>query len=97
MNGFTTGRLFEPRTKSLNDKVHHESQVVLGEKYDTWMGIINKGDKWVYASSGDDLDFENWYPGKPSGTDCNLLSVSLNGSWFDYDCNYKFYFICEFV
>ena len=127
MNGFTTGRLLEPKTKLFLDKVFSESEAVFGEKgvteelhelrryymgKDTWMGIIRinsttyQGNKWVYASSGDDLEFQNWYSGKPrygalDGAECTLLHTGTkwknHPSWFDQVCYSKNAFICEFV
>ena len=128
MNGFTTGRLLEPKSKSFLDKVFYESELVFGYKglteglrtqrksnkhylkADTLMGIIRinsttyQGNKWVYASSRDDLEFQNWYSGKPrysfSGATCALLHVNPwknHQSWFDTLCSQKHYFICEFV
>ena len=98
MNGFTTGRLFEPRTKYINDKVYDESLVVFGEKKPAWIGINAKGGPWVYTSSGTQLEFENWHPSQPNNDahDC-VYSVSQNGKWADLPCNHKFFFICEFV
>ena len=99
MNGFTTGRLFEPKTLSFNDKVYAESIDVFGGKKHAWIGINKKRGPWVYTSSGTKLEFENWHPGRPTkqkAYDC-VFSHNGNGKWVDYDCNSKHYFICEFV
>ena len=101
MNGFTTGRLVEPRTQSFNDNVFAESLVVFG--YPSWIGInVRKGPPWVYTSGGNELVFENWYPFEP--TDKALTyCISWNkingrvGKWLDYHCNTKLHFVCEFV
>ena len=61
-NGFKAGRLFEPKTQSLNDKVYSESIEVFGEKKWAWIGINAKGGSWVYTSSGIELEFQNWDP-----------------------------------
>ena len=81
MNGFTTGRLLEPKTLSFLDKVYFESRIVLDKKnIDTWMGIVRinstsyQGNKWVYASSGDDVNFQNWRSGKPNNSRPFLLA-----------------------
>ena len=112
MNGFATGRLFEPHTLSFHDKVYAESLVVFGGKKSTWIGINAKGGQpivgpWVYTSTGTELVFENWYkPGtqwdQPENHSGNEKCVmwypwGTNGEWFDYDCNQKNFFICEFV
>ena len=67
------------------------------------MGIIGKyikgkGNRYVYASSGDVAEMEgktnpHW---NISPSKCLLLHVH-GGSWFPYDCTHKFNFICEFV
>ena len=100
MNGFTTGRLFEPKTQYFNDKVYNESLVVFGGEKTTWIGINAKGGPWGYTSSGFELKFESWYPGQPNtgAHDCvHIWSGHGNGKWGDTNCNNKLYFICEFV
>ena len=102
MNGFKTGRLFEPHTQYFNDKVHAESIVAFGGKQSSWIGINAKGGPWVYTSSGDDLDIENWQPGQPNSNahDCVYwgLEGHVNGKWADEGCNSRTeFFICEFV
>ena len=99
MNKFTIGRLLEPKTKSFNDKVYAESLVVFKHfkgKEDAWIGINGKGGPWGYTSSATKLVFENWAPGEPNNGahDCVHL---FNAQWYNYDCNYKAFFICQFV
>ena len=62
LNGFKTGRLVEPKTKSFNDKVYAETNIVFGQRQNTWIGIRAKGGSWVYTSSGIELEFQNWDP-----------------------------------
>ena len=98
MNGFATGRLFEPHTQDFNDKVNVEAIDVFGWSNDAWIGINAKGGSWVYTSSGIELEFENWasnYPSSYSG-DC-VRFYSQKGKWINVSCNYNRYFICEFV
>ena len=112
MNGFTTGRLLEPKTLSFLDKVYFESRIVFGKQLDTRMGIVRinstsssyQGNKWVYASSGGDLEFQNWYSGKPNqdyvGVDCALLHSNKwknHQSWFQTPCYAPNAVICEFI
>ena len=98
MNGFTTGRLFEPHTKCFNGKVYDESLVVFGEKKHAWIGINAKGGPWVYTSSGTQLEFENWDPGQPNdGAHGCVYWYDQTGKWYDYNCNHNCHFICEFV
>ena len=100
-NGFKAGRLFEPKTKSLNDKVYSESIVVFGEKKWAWIGINTKGGPWVYTSSGIGLEFQNWDPqnwglgqANNDAHDCILLALWY---WYDEHCDDKHRFICEFA
>ena len=65
MNGFTTGRLFEPVSKSQNDMVYAESIRQFGGLQNAWIGIKREEDVWYYKSSGAKLEFENWHPGQP--------------------------------
>ena len=89
MNGFSSGRLFEPVSKSQNDMAYAESIRQFGGLKNTWIGIIQ--DSWHYTKSGEKVEFENWHPG---ARDCVHL---FNGLWYNYDCNYKAFFICQFV
>ena len=79
-----------------------------GKGIDHWMGIIGKyipgkGNKYVYASSGDVVEVEglsskpfwNSWNSDPH-TKCTLLHVH-GGTWFPFGCKSKFFFICEFV
>ena len=115
MNGFTTGRLLEPKTLSFLDKVYFESRIVFGKQLDTWMGIVRinstsssyQGNKWVYASNGGDLEFQNWYWGTPDyhkyqvgEADCALLHSNKwknHQSWFRTACHLANAVICEFI
>ena len=110
MNGFTTGRLVEPKTRLFYDKVHKKAKVIFRKKYPkkrhsfemVWIGINAKRGPWVYTSSRTKLKFENWGKGQPNndahGThahDCVNFNV-IYGQWTDFHCGSKFYFICEF-
>ena len=86
LNGFSSGRLFEPLSKSQNDMAYAESIRQFGGLKNTWIGI--KQDSWHYSSSGAKLEFEN------GAHDCVHL---FNGLWYNYDCNYETFFICQFV
>ena len=101
MNGFATGRLFEPHTKYFNDKVCAESHAVFGEQKNAWIGINAIGEPWFYTNSGTELEFENWLPGQPNtdAHDCvNYVPDGYPvGTWADWDCNEQKFFICEFV
>ena len=102
LNGFKTGRLVEPKTKSFNDKVYAETNIVFGQRKNTWIGIRAKGGSWVYTSSGTEIVFENWHRRskiRPTHL-CAYLSSRV-GKWSTRFCNIKtrftLPFICEFV
>ena len=77
MNGFKTGRLFEPKTLSLNEKVYEESVVVFGRYFEiqrfTWISINRKKGHWRYTSSGNKLKFQNWVKKQPGRNDRNCV------------------------
>ena len=99
-NGFASGRLFEPMGKSQNDLVHAESIRQFGGLKNTWIGINREqnslGQKFWGYTTGGSLFFENWHRGQPDNGahDCVHL---FNAQWYNYDCNYKAFFICQFV
>ena len=100
LNGFKTGRLFEPKTQSLNDKVYAESIVVFGDLLrGAWIGIKRKRGHWIYTSSGTKLKFQNWLKKQPRGNERNrcVYSYSRTGQWVQFSCSWKTFFICEFV
>ena len=101
LNGFTAGRLFEPKTQSFNDKVYAESIAVFGGRPTPWIGINRKQFTWFFTSSGTKLEFQNWYPGHPAPgytltPHHNCVSWYENGKWYDLSCDHYFHFICEF-
>ena len=97
MNGFRTGRLFEPVRQSQNDMVYAESIRQFGGLQNTWIGVQLEKDFWHYTSSGATLFWENWRTGQPDNG-AHFKCVHLfNGLWYNYDCNYKAFFICQFV
>ena len=107
MNGFTTGRLVEPKTQSFYDKVHAKAKVIFRKSYPRnngwfWIGINAIRGPWVYTSSQTKLVFENWAKGQPCckvrAHNCASFTSILEtqGGWYDKPCNSKFHFICEF-
>jgi len=105
INGFMTGRLFEPKKLSFYNFVYnHEANIHPGSTSPrlTWTGINVKGGSGVYTSSGTEVDLDNWYddPSSFGADDCAYGHPHpgvYNGKWAKRDCNKKSYFICEFV
>ena len=104
MNGFTTGRLVEPKTKSFFHKIVAKAKVIFRKQNPkrkhnyVWIGINAKRGPWVYTSSQTKLVFENWYPDQPDNEaqDC-VHFISSHGKWGDDFCYQKNHYICEFV
>ena len=100
INGFMTGRLFEPKKLSFYNFVYnHEANRLTTIPRNTWTGINVKGGSGVYTSSGTEVDFDNWYhdPSSFGADDCAIGNNGVKGKWAKIGCNYKAYFICEFV
>ena len=105
LNGFKTGRLVEPKTRSFNDKVFTATNKFFGLGKSCWIGIRAKGESWVYTSSGTDIVFKNWRHNthkKKHLRDCAYSIAAYaggKGRWAAYNCNssFKISFICEFV
>ena len=105
MNGFTTGRLVEPKTQSFYNKVRAKAKVIYRKSYPKksqwiWIGINGIRGPWVYTSSQTKLAFENWGKGQPKSRVHKLNTKScvsfFYGGWYNQPCASKFHFICEF-
>ena len=104
INGFTTGRLVEPKTQSFYDKVNAKAKVIFRKSYPRkngwfWIGINAIRGPWVYTSSQTKLVFENWAKGQPKlgAHNCASFSQISYGGWYDRPCGRsKIHFICEF-
>ena len=108
INGFRTGRLFEPKTQSINDKVYAESNRVSNKDridgIDDWIGIKyfkefgeRRSDHFAYTSSKTELELQNWGRNQPSNGARKDCVCWLDGKWHNDHCNRKHSFICEFV
>lgn len=63
-----------------------------------WLSGTNLGDRdrWAWFSNGLPIVLENWAVGQPDNRGGNERCLVLNpDGWHDYNCNTKFYFICE--
>ena len=105
---FSGGRLFEPRSKSINDKVVKAIKEVTGiDNKWFWIGITDKTTEgvWRYESTGTKVSDSMtlpWISGRGNrGTFDNcVMTYSEPGhsyfqKWGDSDCQYYRYSICE--
>ncbi|CAC5419270.1 unnamed protein product [Mytilus coruscus] len=54
--------------------------------------------QWEWASTGDALDYSNWYPGEPNndgGEDCLMTGGNYRTLWNDGNCGSHHKYICE--
>ena len=96
-------RLFEPRSKTMNKLIYDKSVEVFGGRYRTWLGINNFNTQGVYvfASNGEKISTRIWASGQPNTRNKRCVDFSYNQAdqekWYDRNCLYENYFICEFV
>ena len=96
------GVLFEPRTISESDLIHHAvmEMNILPKKEDAvHIGIneLKEEGKFVYDSSELPIFFENWRSGFGNRTtnDCVMISHLESPKWIDGNCNYHGPSICH--
>lgn len=54
--------------------------------------------RWEWASTGNALDYTNWYPGEPNnggGEDCLMTGGTFGDFWNDSPCGTVYKFVCE--
>ena len=56
-----------------------------------------RSDKFVYTTSGSELEFQNWGPNQPNNDAIHNCVMLYKGQWYDNHCPRKTSFICEFV
>ena len=98
---FGIGRIFEPRSKILNDLVIQEARTTV-KLDDFWIGIRDSDSKnnWQYVSSNQTVSWTNWRSGQPDNNDGNpenCLGTLFKDSfeWDDTPCRYSKPSICE--
>ena len=101
MNG--TGKLFEPKTLDVNEKVHKIAVSDFAENW-YWVGVndIQSDGTWVYTSNGSPIPFNlPWlsslfFGSRGTSKNCILFNEpSSIGKWGDYSCTTEYYSICE--
>ena len=97
-----TGKLFEPRDLATNDEVIDYAQGLRNNRF--WLGIndIDIEGTFQYATGGN-LVFTNWEAGQPDNyagaQDCvlNRGDIGILENWDDFNCNTKYFSICEMI
>ena len=103
-------KLFEPRHIthwSVFEQLLHRYSI---GRYSAWVGVTNRDQKWVYLSSGKDLQIDDSELSEPreyaiprvsgmiDGTDCMVISPKRKyGKLYHSPCDYKEdSYICEY-
>ena len=98
------GKLLEPRSVSLNNKIYKNAQEVLnpGGAYEYWIGVTDRRTEGRHSYNSDvgdaNVNLGIWLSGEPNniGTagdgDCILLQSS---KWFDSSCTRQETSVCE--
>lgn len=66
---------------------------------DSWIGSYYSSHYWYWNVDSSNFEYENWYPGSPSGAEdknCAIIQ-NLDGQWVNKDCNTGYHFVCEFI
>ena len=97
-----SGRLFEPRSKLLNDAVIQEARKTITTSPSFFLGIqdSNSQNNWQYISSKENVSWFNWHSGEPQNyrgvlENCVSPYFKTNSKWYDYPCSQKIGSICE--
>ena len=94
------GKMFEPKTLAINEKIHKIAVDDFQNNY-YWVGVndIQSEGTWVYTSDGSPIKFNHpWLSSSyfSTGNKCVLLNdYNKIGKWGAYSCTNAFYSICE--
>ena len=107
-NKFSSGgKMFEPLSKSISDKVYGEFKQITGQQGWVWLGVTDEANEGVfrYASSGVPVSNHmtpTWLNNKDGGGSQNCVetyTVPTHGhfkKWSTYTCaGYKIMSVCE--
>ena len=100
-----SGRLFEPRSTTMNLAVRKKADNLLtpssDDKYSGfWLGITDLLDQGTYRYHSNDEEVVDrmWGPGQPSGDKyrcAGYFQRSNPGKWYDLSCSWDKMSICE--
>ena len=93
------GKLFEPATAELNDKIWTKAKEIFGYGYMVWLGVSMDENRYpVYDSTGENVSFTNrWNYGQPASLVRNQNCVNFYQSnfWSTEICSINILSICE--
>ena len=106
---FAGGKIFEPLTKSISDRVYGEFKQITGQEGWVWLGVTEEANEGVfrYASSGVPVSNHmtpTWINNKDGGRSQNCVEVHTRPTyehfkkWSTYLCDnnsYKIMSVCE--
>lgn len=95
------GRLFEPRSITINKLIYEKSVEVFGDPEVSWIGIndlLAEGN-YVFSGNEEKVDLMMWDPSNTisDDQDCIEFGWNNNESWTDRSCTNNYFFICEVV
>ena len=100
-----SGRLFEPRSTTMNLAVLKAADKLLSPSLDVkflglWLGITDLKDQGTYRYDSNDEEVVDgmWSSGQPAGDEHDCVEYFLRnypGEWYDSKCSWKEKSICE--
>jgi len=94
------GNLFEPRSSFQSNAVFDEVRKI-HKVIGIWIGLTDTASEgnWRYASDGSKVVYTNWNSDEPNNDggdeDCAIMHTGFR-HWFDYSCEVKDFFLCQF-
>jgi hypothetical protein len=105
---FSGGKIFEPLTKSINDRVYGEFKQITGKEGWVWVGVTDEANEGVFRYAGSGVPVSNhmtptWtISSEPDGgrsENCVMVYTvpthSYFKKWKSYTCTYKIKSVCE--
>ena len=95
------GKLFEPKTLSINDGVWDKAKEVYSGNVWMWIGINDKETEgtWVYESDSAPVAIQPWHGNEPdnsaSAEHCGRFYTLFVRTWSDGRCTNSYVYICE--
>ena len=98
-----SGRLFEPRSTTMNLDVWQVADELLGKRTDDggfWLGITDLKNQGTYRYDSNDEEVVDgmWSSGQPAGDEHDCVEYFLRnypGEWYDSKCSWREKSICE--